>query len=234
MEPEAVTTVFVAGATGGTGREVVRLLAPRVRTVRALTRSKGRTEALHDAGADEVVVDDLLAPTDLDAALTDVDVVISAVGSTLRDVASGGPFVDGAGTRALVDAAAAAGVEAFAMESAIGVGDAPASALATAFDAFIGPLQRAKARGEAAVRDAPFDHVVFRPGVLTDGPRTDLATVGDPGAKLWGAVSRRDVARLLVAAPTTPAATNRTFEVVSNPCLRDRGVAVDWRLPGRR
>lgn len=226
-------TVLVAGASGDTGREVLRIAGPRVPTVRALTRSPERRESLLAAGADEVVVDDLLSPTDLATAVEGVDAVVSAVGSTPLDAFGGGPLVDGEGTIALLEAAEAAGVEAFVMESAIGVGDDPASPLATAFDAVIGPIQAAKGAAEAAVRESSLGHTILRPGILTGGPRTDDVTVADPGARLWGAVSRADVARLLVAAPVTDAATDRTFEVVSTPAFRDRGEAVRWRLPER-
>ncbi|PSQ12150.1 3-beta hydroxysteroid dehydrogenase [Halobacteriales archaeon QS_7_69_60] len=211
MEPDDVDVVFVAGASGGTGREVLRLLGGREPTVRALTRSAERRERLLAAGADEVVVDDLLDPTDLRSPLEGVDVVLSAVGSGVAEVWSSGPV----------------------MESALGVGDEPASALATTFNLFIGPVQRAKAEAEAALRAAPVRHTVLRPGALTNGSRIDDVTVAEPGAKLWGLVSRADVARLMVAAPTTPDAADRTFEVVATPSFRDRALAVDWRLPGR-
>jgi uncharacterized protein YbjT (DUF2867 family) len=231
MEPTDVETVLVAGASGGTGRELLRLLGPRVPTVRALTRSSANQADLRGAGADVVVVDDLLDPDDLDGALADVDVVLSAVGSAARDVRSSGPFVDGAGAQNLLDAAVEAGVEAFVMESALGVGDDPASPLAAIFDAVIGPVQRAKAETEAALRAADIRHTIFRPGVLTNGPRTDDVTVADPGAKLWGFVSRADVARLMIAAPTTPAAADRTLEVAARPQFPDRALPIDWRLP---
>jgi uncharacterized protein YbjT (DUF2867 family) len=233
VNPESVETALVAGASGDTGRELLRLLAPRVPTVRALTRSSQTASALRRAGADEVVVDDLLAPTDLSRAVADVDVVYSAVGSSVADVRGGGPLVDGAGAQALLDAAVDAGVAAFVMESALGVGDEPASPLATLFDLAIGPIQRAKAETEAALRAAPLRHTILRPGVLTNGPRTDRVTVARPGARLWGVVSRADVARLLAAAPVTPAVADETFEVVSTPRFRDRALAVDWRLPRR-
>jgi uncharacterized protein YbjT (DUF2867 family) len=231
VDPTDVETVLVAGASGDTGREVLGLLDGRVPTVRALTRSRRRSSTLREAGADEVVVDDLLSPTDLPSAVEGVDVVLSAVGSSPRAVLSGGPFVDGEGTRALLSAAVDAGVEAVVMESALGVGDDPASPLATAFDLAIGPLQRAKATAETALRAAPVRHAILRPGVLTGGPRTDDVTVAAPGAKLWGTVSRADVARLMVAAPVTPAAADRTFEVVSTPRFPDRALSIDWRLP---
>ena len=231
MNPESVDTALVAGASGGTGQELLPLLSSRVPIVRALTRSAAKAEHLRRAGADEVVVDDLLAPDDLSQAVTGVDVVYSAVGSGIADVRGDGPLVDGAGAQALLHAAVDAGATAFVMESALGVGDDPASPLATAFDLAIGPIQRAKAETEAALRDAPLRHTILRPGVLTNGLRTDRVTVARPGARLWGAVSRADVARLLAAAPVTPAAADETFEVVSVPRFRDRALAVDWQLP---
>jgi uncharacterized protein YbjT (DUF2867 family) len=233
MYPTDVETVLVAGASGATGRELLRLLGSRVDTVRGLTRSAEKERDLRRAGADEVVVEDLLAPADLSDAVADVDVVLSAVGSTLRDALSPGPLVDGQGAQTLVRVAAEAGVEAFVMESAIGVGDDPASPLATAFDAAIGPIQRAKAETEAALRDAGMRHTIFRPGVLTNGPRTDDVTVARPGAKLWGTVTRADIARLMAAAPVTDAAGNRTFEVVGQPQFEGRRLSIDWQLPHR-
>ena len=231
MDIDTVETVLVAGASGDTGRELLRLLGPRVPTVRALTRSSEKRRSLRRDGADEVIVDDLLAPTALDSALDGLDVVVSAVGSEIGEVLGSRPFVDGAGVQELVDAAVAAGVEAFVMESAIGVGEEPASPLATGFDLFIGPIQTAKAETEAALRSSPLRHTIFRPGVLTNGPRTDSVTVAEPGAKLYGTVSRADVARLLAAAPVTDGAANATCEVVGRPSFPDRAAAVDWQLP---
>lgn len=231
MNPDNVESVLVAGASGDTGRAVLRLLGPRVPTVRALTRSPEKRRTLRRAGADEVVVEDLLDPTDLAGAVEEIDVVVSAVGSGIGEVYGSGPYVDGAGTQALLDAAVAADTTAFVMESAIGVGDDPASPLATAFDLFIGPIQAAKAETEAAIRSSPLRHTILRPGVLTNGPRTDDVTVAEPGAKLYGAVSRANVARLLAAAPVTERAADATFEVVGRPGFPDRAVAVDWQLP---
>ena len=123
------------------------------------------------------------------------------------------------------------GREVLRLLAPLGVGDEPASPLAAAFDLFIGPVQRAKAETEAAIRAAPVRHTILRPGILTNGSRTDAVTVARPGARLWGLVSRADVARLMVAAPVTPAAADETFEVVLRPRFRGRGVGVDWRLP---
>jgi uncharacterized protein YbjT (DUF2867 family) len=229
-----IDRLLLAGASGGTGREVLRLLAPRPVGIRALTRSRRKRRSLRVAGADEVVVGDLFDPEDARRAVDGVDAVVSAVGSGPRDLLRSGEFVDGTGNRTLLDAAVDEGVTAVVMESALGVGDDPTSWLGTAFDAAIGPIQRAKADAEGVIRDAPIHHTIVRPGILTNGPRTDRVQVARPGAKLWGTVARADVARLLAAAPWTPEAADETVEVVG-PCGGGRGetLAVDWRLPGR-
>ena len=230
LEP-ASTRILVAGASGDTGREVLSFLDGRPPTVRTLTRSPEKRDRLRRLGADEVVVGDLFDPGDAAEAVAGVDAVVSAVGSTPKAVLTAEEFVDGAGNRNLIAAAADAGATAFVMESALGVGDEPASPLAAAFDVFIGPVQCAKAGAEAALRGAPLRHTVLRPGVLTPGPRAGTVQVADPGARLWGAVPRADVARLLAAAPFTPAVADRTLEVVANPLLKRRSEAVDWRVP---
>ena len=137
-------SVLVAGATGGTGREIIRLLDNRSPTVTAMTRSAENEDMLRTLGADQVVVDDLLSPSNLKQTLADVDVILSAVGSSPRAILSSEPLVDGAGNQALIDAAIQTDVDQFIMESALGVGPEPHSALGTIFNIVIKRVQRAK------------------------------------------------------------------------------------------
>lgn len=76
-----------------------------------------------------------------------------------------------------------------------------------------------KATTESALRSSPLRHTILRPGVLTNGPRADDVTVAEPGTKLYGAVSRGDAARLLVAAPVIEGAAVLTVDSVRSQAL---------------
>lgn len=222
--------VLVAGATGGTGRACLEVLRRSPLSVRGLTRSPDRRDAVLRAGAGEAIVGDLFDPADAERAVEGCDAVVSAVGSSPRAVLTADEFVDGVGTRHLVDAARSAGVGSFVMVSALGVGGG-GGPLGRVFNAAIGPVQRAKADAERALRESGLRHTILRPGVLLSTGGSGDVQVAEAGTGLWGAVARRDVARLAVAALATDRAANRTFEVVRNPLLRDRALAIDWRLP---
>jgi uncharacterized protein YbjT (DUF2867 family) len=226
-------TVLLAGATGGTGRRTLECLSRTPYRVRALTRSAGNRERLRRRGADEVVVGDLLDPNDAARVAEGVDAVISCVGSTPWEALRGDEddLVDGRGNAQLLDAAVAAGASRFVMESSLGVGDDRGSWMARLFRATIPTVLRAKDRAESAIRDSGVAYTILRPGVLAGGSESDDVQVAEAGTGLWGAVSRADVARLLVASLSTPRAENRILEVVRNPLLRRRAEAVDWTRP---
>ena len=226
-------SVLVAGATGGTGREIIRLLDNRSPTVTAMTRSAENEDMLRTLGADQVVVDDLLSPSNLKQTLADVDVILSAVGSSPRAILSSEPLVDGAGNQALIDAAIQTDVDQFIMESALGVGPEPHSALGTIFNIAIKRVQRAKEQAENALREGQIAYTIIRAGILTNGPLTREVTVAKPGTKLWGTISRKDVAWIMTAALVTPELRNSIMEAITRP-NRQNGMSVDWALPPRQ
>jgi len=73
MTFEPASRVLVTGASGGTGRHLLEQLAETDVTVRALTRSEDRRSTLEAAGADEVVVGDLLDTASTRRAVEDCD-----------------------------------------------------------------------------------------------------------------------------------------------------------------
>ncbi|ELY31107.1 nmra-like family protein [Halogeometricum borinquense DSM 11551] len=227
--------VLVAGATGGTGRRVLDVLhtSDSEVVVRALTRSPDSESPLRDRGADEVVIGDVMNPDDAARAVADVDAVICALGSSLGLDTLTSDSADGEGTKNLIDAACKAGVEQFVLVSSLGVGDsAPGMPLGLRL-LFRGlGVLPAKARAEAHLRDSGLTYTILRPGGLTNADATGDIVVGEGGDTVSGSIPRADVAGLCVASLFTPAATNRTFEVVAQGGLRGTPegiVEIDWQ-----
>lgn len=233
-----VDRVLVAGATGPTGRHVVDVLGERGYDRAAITRSPDRAAELQSRGVD-AVTGDLLDEDDASRAVEGADAAITCVGSpvsavlraNLPGVAGPGELVDGAGNRNLLRAAEDAGVERFAMLSSLGVGERPSSWMGWLFRLVLGPVPPAKAGAEAAVRESTITHTILRAGALVD-VLSPLAVgelrVGRAGAGVWGVVTRRTVAELLVASLSTPDAGDGTFEVACNPLAVGTDAGIDW------
>lgn len=110
--------VFVAGATGMLGREVVKMLVARGHKVRALTRDPERAKGLVDV---ERHIGDALEPESLRAAFEGIDIVFSSVGAPVSIDLKGWTGYRGVDIPAntnLIEAAKAAGVKRFVYVSA--------------------------------------------------------------------------------------------------------------------
>lgn len=233
MTPQATSTVLVTGASGRTGLEILRELNDTPVRVRALTRSAANRASLTEAGAGEVVIGDLLDPADARDAVAGCDAVLFAAGSNLSTgLFRPGRIVDGDGVINLVEAAVAEGVSTFVLQSSIGVGSSRLGMPWWARWIVLRWTVREKARAERALRDSGLGYVVFRPGWLTDEPATDDVLLTEGGGPTTGSIPRADVARLMVAALSTPAATGRTFEIVAreaaNSSKPPNSVGVEW------
>ena len=243
VEP-GIESVLVAGASGGTGRHLLDVLSETDLAVRALTSSPEKRDELREMGADEVVVGDLLEEGAAARAVGEgrpdgtvpgpVDAVLCAVGSTVKQVLLADRLVDGPGVVNLARASAHAGVERFVFQSAIGVGSSRERAPLP----YRLPISRtldAKGRAEDALRELDLVHTIIRPGKLTNGPERGDTLVSTGGNTVFGMISRADVARLLVAALSTPETGNRTFEVVSERWAwgeQSGLVEIEWAEPG--
>lgn len=225
--------VLVAGASGETGHELLSAVNPTDLTVRATTRSYSEVDILERMGADEVAVVDFFDSGDAVRAVEDCDVVYCAVGTppSPRHVL-GGKLVDRTGVINLVTAAVGADVEHFVFESAIGVGSSR-SALPLPGRLVIRATLSAKQDAESALRRSGLGYTIVRPGKLTNGPPTGEVLVGEGGDTVFGTIPRADVAQVMAAAPFTPEARNRTFEVVSRSGLRGSPsglVEIPWNV----
>ncbi|MFC4544611.1 NAD(P)H-binding protein [Halosolutus amylolyticus] len=223
--------VLIAGGTGDTGTELLSVLRPTDLTVRATCRSYADVDTLDRLGADEVVVADFFDPADAVTAVEDCDTVYCALGTapSYRHTI-GGKLVDRTGVLNLLTAAVAEDVSHVVHTSAIGVGNSKAGLSLPARLLIRGSL-KAKQDAEMAIRRSGLDYTIVRPGKLTDAPPTGDLLVGEGGDSVSGSIARTDLARVLAAAPFTPDARNRTFEVVSRDGLEGTPsnlVDVDW------
>jgi uncharacterized protein YbjT (DUF2867 family) len=207
------SVVLVAGATGGTGQEVVDQAITKGFIVRALVRDEAKARQLFGDRV-QYVVGDVREPRSLKRAVKGVDQVISALGANVhRDPENSPERVDYAGVKALAEAAKAGGVSQFILVSSMGVTH-PDHQL----NAMLDNILSWKLKGEEAVRATGIHYTIVRPGELTNEPgdrRGVRITQGDPvGGE--GSVSRTDVAAILVNAIGREDLYDKTFEVVGD------------------
>jgi len=188
--------VLILGATGGTGRLIVRDALQKGHSVVALVRST--------AGADlpgaELIEGDARNEIALGRALDGCDAVISALGTGMgfRKVS-----LLTEATRALIVAMQRSGVRRLVCISALGVGNSRGHG-GFVFDRLFQPLLLSEAykdkdRQEVAIRASSLDWVIVRPGMLTNDPaRGSVRAIVDLAGVKGGKVARADVARFVV------------------------------------
>ncbi|MFI7307139.1 SDR family oxidoreductase [Micromonospora aurantiaca] len=201
--------VVIAGGHGKIAKLLERELAGRGDTALGLIRNPDHAAALRAAGAEPVVCD--LEHTDagtLAAHLAGADAVVFAAGAGPGSGAGRKDTVDRGAAVLLADAATRAGVRRYLLVSSMGVDAAPAEGTDDVWAAYL----RAKKAAEDDVTARDLDVTVLRPGRLTDdepGGRITLARHVEPGA-----ISRADVARVLLALLYAPATAGHTLELV--------------------
>ena len=224
--------ILVVGATGQLGGAVARGLRARAHPVRILARPGSAYQPLADLGA-EVALGDLRDPASLAVACRGVSTVVTTANSARRGGADTVETVDLHGTRALIDAAARAGVGHFIYTSVLGVTEASPV-----------PFLAAKARNESALRGSGMTWTILAPDAFQES--WPLRVVGAPAAAgrpvaIIGTGTRRhtwiaegDVAAFALAAVDAPAAANRHLPIGGPEALSWLDVvAVYERLLGR-
>ncbi len=194
--------VLVAGATGGTGREVVKYLLENGYRVRAFVRDIEKARA--SLGADiEYAVGDVRERSTIDGALDDVDALISAIGAGRGDPRNTPEFVDFGGVKNMAEAAAAAGLRQFVLVSSVGVTHED-----HVLNKMFNNVLKWKFKGEEALRASGVPYTIIRPAGLINDPGGRKSVVFSQGDDASGAIPRADLARVCVADTL-----NKTFEI---------------------
>lgn len=189
--------LLIIGATGPTGRELVKQALGQGHEITVLVRDA--TKAAF-APPVRMVVGNVLDAASLKAAVAGQDAVISALGSS-----PSGPFKEPTmltdGTRNLVAAMRAAGVDRLVLITGVGAGNSKGHG-PWFYNGLIQPLvlrgtYHDKTRQEQVVRDSGLDWTLVRPAILTNGPGKGLPAVRAlttlAGIKA-GTIRRTDVA----------------------------------------
>jgi uncharacterized protein YbjT (DUF2867 family) len=213
VAPPARLVLF--GATGGTGRELLRRALAAGGAVTALVR---RPEAL-DVGHPNltVVPGDVLRPDDVRAAVGAGAVVVSALGVGYSRKPT---TLYSAGTANVLAAMRAAGAGRFVCLSTSALDVSPAGGWFQRL--FVGQFLQRVVRApyddmrlmEDLIRASDVDWTIVRAAKLTNRRAKGRYRAGDPGTlpAAWS-VSRADLAGYLLALPADPTTSRRTIEI---------------------
>ena len=202
--------VVIAGGHGQIALRLTKLLAQRGDTAIGLVRNPDHVGDVREAGGDAVVLDLEQASVDeVAAALAGADAVVFAAGAGPGSGVARKDTVDRAASVLFADAAETAGVRRFLQVSAMGLDRADDPSMDEVFAVYL----RAK---DAADRDVMardgLDWTILRPGRLTNDPAAGTVTLAESVPP--GAVTRDDVAAVLVALLDRPDTAGRVYELV--------------------
>lgn len=191
--------VLVFGASGATGREVVKRALDQGHSVGAFVRHPDKFEIKH-VNLD-LTVGDVTDHASVERAISGRSAVVSALGSG-NSLRSDPALVDG--IQNIVRAMERSDVRRFVYLSMLGVGGS-GKPLGVVDRYIVLPLLLRNvladhARKEAIIQESTLDWVIVRPPRLTDGPYTGTYQSGNQveGKLLLASISRADVADFMV------------------------------------
>lgn len=196
--------VAVFGASGQTGRRVVDRLLEGGHEVLALARSvDDRSSGSTDIRSSRV---DLAH-----ASVTEITGLLDGVHAVVFAAAGDPERVDRDGAIRVIEAAERVGVSRFVLLTGMGVGRTRPSEL---YGGFWGAYFGAKEASEIRLRASALGWTILQPGELLSSPGTGRITLAATGSLPIGAISRDDVAAVIVEALENPVASGHTWELV--------------------
>ncbi|GAP97468.1 SDR family oxidoreductase [Leptolyngbya sp. NIES-2104] len=201
---------FVAGATGETGRRIVKQLVDRGIPVRALVRNPDAARSILPIEV-ELVQGDVLQGSQLIAAMGDSTVVFCATGAKPSFDPTQPYKVDYEGTKNLVDAAKAKGIEHFVFVSSLCT-----SKLFHPLNLFWLILVWKK-QAEEYLQKSGLTYTIIRPGGLKNEENENAVVMSSADTLSEGSIPRTKVAQVCIESIFQPAARNKIVEIVANP-----------------
>lgn len=200
--------IFIVGANGQVGQELVRTLhEEQNHEVTAMVRKKEQQQQLEQQGIHSVVADLTGSVAALADAMKGHDAVIFAAGSGGSTGLDMTLLIDLDGAVKTVEAAEQAGVKRYVMLSAFGAGNRET------WSDEIKPYYVAKYYADHHVEESTLDWTILRPGALTDDPATGKFAAGKEAEP--GAITRADVAHALAHVVGDSSTYGQAIELVN-------------------
>jgi len=190
--------LIVFGATGGTGRELVKQALDHGHIVTAFVRNPSKIKDLQHTNL-ELAIGDVLDLNSVEKAIDGNDAAFITIGA-----AASRTDIREVGTRNIVNAMQKSGVNRLVCQSSLGVGDSRANlSFFTKYiivDIFLRHAFADHERQEEVVRKSTLDWVIVRPPHLKDGPKTGDYKFGfaTTNKDIKGWISREDVAEFML------------------------------------
>ncbi len=209
--------VFVAGATGQTGKRIVSELVKKKVSVMAMVRDKAKAREVLPACV-ELVVGDVLNPSSFREAMGECNMVICATGATPSLDPTVFYRVDYEGSKNLINVAKEKQVEKFVFLTSLCV------------SRFFHPLNLFglvlfwKKQAEDYLIKSGLTYTIVRPGGLKNEDNEYSLVVSDADTLFEGSISRQQVAKVCVESIFYPETNNRILEIVQ----AESASAKDW------
>lgn len=222
-------TVFLTGGTGFVGSQILRRLLKDGHQVRVLVRTQGTCRISGAPGTIEEVQGDILQPASLKDSMTGCNAVIHLVGIIYERGKQTFESIHHVGTRNLLNAALASGVQRFVQMSALGARPEDAS-----------PYHLTKFAAEEEVHKSGIAYTILRPSLIFGEGSAFIQQmvqvmraapfvrpVPGTGEYRFRPVYIDDVVECFTRALDTPGATDCTIELVGSEELSLNEIAAE-------
>ena len=200
--------VLVVGATGQTGKHVVRDLVKRNIAVTALVRNLEKAQELLPSGVD-FLLGDVTQPDTMTEAISRCNMLICATGATPSFNFTDPYQVDYQGTKNLVNLSKEHNIEHFVIVSSLCVSK------------FFHPLNLFwlilfwKKQAETYLQQSGLTYTIVRPGGLKNDDNTEQIVMSPADTLFEGSIPRQKVAEVCVEALLNNDAKNKIVEIVT-------------------
>jgi len=189
--------IIIFGATGGTGKELVKQSLEKGHEITVLVRNPQKF-SFNDKRVN-IIKGDVLNKDDVSKAIQGNDAVLVALGVKPPSKTK----VVGPGTKNIIEAMKTHNVKRLIVESAMFMDDAVRKnsfLISLLTKTFMKGLYADKLLQEAAVRESGLEWVIVRPVGLANGPKTEIYRFGEnlPLKGMFPTISRADVADFML------------------------------------